>query len=185
MKPVSRSTQLGATDSRHPSRRESFALLGLSLLGLSGCAGYRFGNALLHRPDIRSVHVPIFESDSFRRGLGLRLTEAVVRQISTRTPYAIGSETGADTILRGRILEDRKHVLGETINDDPRNLQIDLKLEVTWITRTGTPLMERVTLKIDDNVSFVPEAGQSMATAQQELIDDIAKQIVDQMEDGW
>jgi len=182
---VPRSLTIGHRFPRRIDARIRFLLLGLSLLSLVGCAGYRLGNALLSRPDVRSVHVPIFESDSFRRGLGLRLTEAVVKQITLRTPYSIGSETMADTVLRGRILEDRKHVLGETINDDPRNLQIDLKLEVSWITRSGMPLMERVMLKIDENVSFVPEAGQSMATAQQELIDDIAKQIVDQMEAGW
>ena len=43
---------------------------------LSGCAGYQIGNRALYRPDIRTVHVPVVQSDSYRRYLGERLTEA-------------------------------------------------------------------------------------------------------------
>jgi len=150
-----------------------------------GCAGYRYGNLQLFRPDVRSVYVPIVESDSLRRGLGLRLTEAIVREIQTRSPYRIASEATADSVLTARITSDRKHVLAENINDDPRELQIDLVAEAVWTTRAGAPLMQRVAVKINDNVAFIPEGGQSMATAQQELIEDLAQQIVDQMEAAW
>ena len=171
---------------RDVSRRGFLGLLTATLATPAlGCAGYQIGNASLYRPDVRSVHVPIVESDSFRRDLGLRLTEAIVKQIETRTSYLIGSETTADSVLRVRILSDGKRVLGENINDDPRDLQIDLRLDAQWISQSGAPLMQRVNLSIDDNTSFVPEGGQSMATAQQELIDELAQQIVNQMEVAW
>lgn len=163
--------------------------LGLSIAGSLapslGCAGYQIGSAGLYRPDVRSVHVPMVESDSFRRDLGLRLTEAIVKQINQRTSYRLGSESSADSTLSCRITSDRKHVLSENINDDPRELQIDMRLEAQWLSRSGTPLMQRLSLKIDDNTSFVPEAGQSMATAQQELIEELAQQVVNQMEASW
>ena len=41
-------------------------------LAPAGCACYRFGAATLYPPDIHTVYVPVFESDSFRRGLGER-----------------------------------------------------------------------------------------------------------------
>ena len=44
-------------------------LLGICLW-LCGCAGYKLGNQNLFRPDVRTVHVPIIESESFRQGLG-------------------------------------------------------------------------------------------------------------------
>ena len=37
------------------------------LVAGSGCAGYHMGNQFLYRNDIRSVHVAIFETDSYRR----------------------------------------------------------------------------------------------------------------------
>ena len=160
-------------------------LLVLAIWTGSGCSGYRFGNGTIFRPDVRSVHVPIFENDSLRRHLGQRLTEAVVREIQSRTPYVIASPTTTDTILRGRITSDRKHVLGENQFDEPRELQIDLAVEATWTTVDGTPLMQRFVLKVNESEAFVPEGGQSMVSAQQELIDDIAAQIVNQMEAGW
>ena len=167
------------------SRRVFLATLGALVASSAGCAGYQLGSGSLYRPDVRTVHVPIVESDSLRRDLGLRLTEAIVRQLQTRTPYRLGSETNADSVLRVRIVSDSKRVLGENINDDPRDLQVDLKLDAQWISRTGTPLMQRINLTIDENTSFVPEGGQSLATAQQELIDELAQQVVNQMESAW
>ena len=52
-----------------------------SLLLLGGCAGYQIGNQSLYPQEIRTVYVPMFQSISFRRNLGERLTEAVVKEI--------------------------------------------------------------------------------------------------------
>ena len=49
--------------------------------GVGGCAGYRFGAASLYPPDIQTVYVPVFESNSFRRNLSEWLTEAVCKEI--------------------------------------------------------------------------------------------------------
>jgi hypothetical protein len=45
-----------------------------------GCAPYRMGVQSLYSCNIRTVYVPMFESDSFRRNLGERLTEAVQKE---------------------------------------------------------------------------------------------------------
>ena len=59
------------------------------LLLSPGCRGYQFGNRAIFRPDIRTVHVPIFENETFRQTLGQRLTESVIREIQSRTPYQL------------------------------------------------------------------------------------------------
>ena len=61
-------------------RRATFCRLVSALCILNsalfvGCAGYQVGHRSLYRPDIRTVHVPVVQSDSFRRYLGERLTE--------------------------------------------------------------------------------------------------------------
>src|SRR6476660_2725748 len=56
---------------------------------LTGCAGYQLGQRSLYRPDICTVHIPVIQSDSFRRYLGERLTEAVVKEVELRTPYKV------------------------------------------------------------------------------------------------
>src|SRR4051794_5653984 len=80
---------------------------------LTGCAGYRAGAASLYPPDIHTIYVPIFESDSFRRNLGERLIEAVIKQIEATTPYKVVNTPQADSVLTGRILGDTKRVTVE------------------------------------------------------------------------
>jgi hypothetical protein len=170
-----------------PRRRSWFAIttLAVCLAAGAGCKAYQFGTPTMHRFEIRTIHVPIIESDSFRRYLGVRLTEAVVKEIELNTPFALASPERADSFLVARIRRDTKQVLAETANDDPRVVQTGLRVEVSWTDRNGAPLMNRQVLRIDQSVDFIPEGGQSLTTAQQELIDEIARQIVGQMEIPW
>jgi len=154
-------------------------------LGLSGCSLYRFGPCTLHTPNVRSVHVQMFENETYRRGLGPWLTEAVAKEVQLRTPYRIADAGSADSFLRATWVVDRKTVMVETANDDVRDIGYTGKIEVTWTDRHGSPLTPSRIVKITDDVSFVPEAGQSITTAQQELIKQLAQQIVNQMEVAW
>lgn len=163
-------------------RRSFVAVL---LLCCIGCAGYNVGNQFLYRSDIRTVHVAMVESESFRKFLGPQLTEAVVKEIELGTPLTITEPALADSFIQGRLITAQKRVIGEDRSDEPRELLIDYRLEVSWVDRTGVPLMQRQLVRLDLDVAFVPEGGQSMATAQQELIQRIAREIVGQMEMPW
>ncbi len=146
-----------------------------------GCVGYRLGAASMFQPGVRTVHIPIFESDVLRRNLGERVTEAVVKEAERRGLKAVPAPT-ADSTLRGRILDMDKIVLGEDVNDVPRNLEARFQVEVTWTDRTGHPLMCKTFVSA---ANFIPEAGQSISTAQQVAIERLARQIVSQMEMPW
>jgi hypothetical protein len=166
--------------------------LGLVAVCLLGCAGYQVGSQTLYRPDVRTVHVPIFISDSYRRQVGERLTEAVVKRIEQVTPYKVVSSPNADSVLRGRIVADRKRVITEDRFDDPRDLEISLRFEATWTDRAGNLIgstfeqpLPPVLVTFTGTSHFLPEGGQSMGTAQHEAIDKLAKQIVEQMEMPW
>ncbi len=160
-------------------------LLVLTCCSLFGCSQYRFGNCTLHAPHVKSVHVQMFENDTFRRGLGPWLTEAVAKEVQVRTPYRIATAQSADSILRATWVADRKSTLIESLNDDVRDVGYTGRIEVTWTDRNGLPLTEGRVLKLTDDVSFVPEGGQSLTTAQQELVRQLAQQIVNQMETPW
>lgn len=151
----------------------------------SGCRSYHLGNQYLFRSDIRTIHVATFESNSYRRFLGQRMTEAVIRQVASSTPLTITEPALANSFLTGRIVRDRKSVVGENISDEPRSLDVDWRLEVEWTDRAGVPLMQRQNLRLDRGVTFIPEGGQSISTAQQQLIERLARDIVGQMELPW
>ena len=143
-------------------------LVCIALLALAGC-GYTLGTPTVQ--NVRTVHVPVFKSNSFRRNLDFLLTEAVQREIRTRTPYRLDEAATADTILNGRIVEIRKSPLSETRFDDPRELQLMVGAEVTWIDRRSGQVLQQQTFTLDSAltqnasaVSFAPEVGHSLAT---------------------
>ncbi|MFO0921936.1 MAG: LPS assembly lipoprotein LptE [Pirellulales bacterium] len=164
----------------------------LGLLCLSGCAGYQVGTQSLFRNDIRTVHVPIVRSDSFRPELGVRLTEAIQKRLEARSQYKIVSDANADSVLTCRLTTDSKRVVTETKTDEPRQLKTFMTVEATWLDRRGNVLMENRFLPPGETAfyfaqgaDFVPEAGQSMATSQQRAIERLADHIIDQMEARW
>lgn len=155
------------------------------LLACTGCIGYQVGNQALFRPDIKTVHIPVFESDSFRQFLGERMTEALVKEMESRSSYKVAPLQTADSILRGKILIDQKRVMIEARTDEARDIQVNLIVQVSWNDRYGRPLMKSREIQINQFENFVPEGGQSLSTAHQEVIDKIARDIVSQMEIPW
>ena len=174
-----------------PLSRRCLLLLGLGCaLPLTGC-GYHFGSGIDDR--IRTVHVPTFTSDSFRRDYAVRLTEAVHRQIGMQTPYRLvtGGQP-ADTRLIGHVTQVDKSVISETRFDDARELQMLLAVNMRWEdTRTGRVLSERIVpigpagTDLIAIAPFSPETGQSRGTAEHAALDDLAREIVAQMERPW
>ncbi len=166
-----------------------WAPLCAAVLFASGC-GYTVGNAF--QGNVRSVYVPIATCEDFRRGAEFQLTEAVLTQIKERTPFRICKSDGADTKLTMKIKSIRKTVLGTTADNDPRSLQVQYAVDVIWEDlRTGRILAQRqVSLEPEISHLFAtgtmsPEVGQSLATATQQALNSMARQIVDLMEAPW
>ena len=142
--------------------------------------------------NIRTVYIPIARNNTYRHDLGVRLTEALVREIESRTPYKVTGDPNADSTLACEILAQSKLVLTETDSDDPRALDSVVSVKATWTNRRGQLLMSNRVVPSDDpaiffgqDVRFVPEAGQSIDTANQRLIEYMAERIVSQMEMRW
>ncbi|ADG66573.1 hypothetical protein Plim_0727 [Planctopirus limnophila DSM 3776] len=171
------------------SRRDCLAMLSTLPWVFTGC-GYTIGKAF--SPQIRTVTVPIFENDTFRRGIEYQLTEAVQREIRTRTPFKLVNGDEAETRLSGKIVEIRKDVLGETTWDDPRELQFSLMVHVTWEDLRSGEVLGKETAPLDTSsiamasqADFAPEVGQSLATATADSTSRLARRIVNMMETPW
>lgn len=162
------------------------------IVALQGCARYRFGAASLYPPDIQTVYVPVFESNSFRRNLSEWLTEAVCKEIELKTPYKVVGSPQADSILTGKLISDTKRVIIEDAYDFPREVEVNMAVEVRWVNRKGdlinpagaVPLPgDLVTLSAPG--TQVAEFGQSLSTAQLQSIQSLSRQIVSLMESPW
>ena len=169
-----------------------FGAFAVGLILFSGCVGYQVGAGSLYAPDVATVYVPMIDSDSYRRDLGERLTEAVVKEIEEKTPYKVVNTPNADSILSARLITDTRRTLVENAFDDPRVSETEIRAEVTWLNRRRLPIgqpqalaMPPELLAMSQTSNLIPEAGQSVATAQQRAIDQLAQQIVATMEAPW
>ena len=169
------------------SRREALGLL--LPLAAAGC-GYMVGAPFPE--DVRTVAVPIFTSQTFRREVEFQLTEAVQKQIEKQTHFRVADEAYADTKLTGTIVDVRKDNRGETGFDDIRNVGLTFYVQVTWEDlRTGRLLREQQidippdVVALLGQTSFAPELGQSLASATDRVIEQLAYDIVNRMEFPW
>lgn len=157
-----------------------------------GCLSHVVGNCTLYPPDVRTVSVQMFDSASYRRGLGERLSEAVVKEIELKTPFRVVNSPEADSVLSGRLMYDNKGVLVPDPSGLPRETQVNLRVQINWTDRHGMLIRQAqaipippVLLEIDQTANYVPEVGHSHATAEQEAIQRLASQIVSLMEAPW
>jgi hypothetical protein len=178
------------------SRRSQLILacvaLSLFVVMLAGCIGYHVGTNSLYAADVATVYVPMIESDSYRRDLGERLTEAVVKEIELKTPYKVVSTPDADSVLTARLTSDTRRRLIQNGFSDPRVSETDIRAEVNWVNRRRQPMVPvqmipipAELLAINQTTNIIPEAGQSVATSQQQAIQRLAQQIVGTMEAPW
>lgn len=166
-------------------------LLSAALLS-AGCAGYQLGSASLYNPSVRTIYIPVVRNETFRPQLGVQLTEALQKTVELRTPYKVVANPSADSTLTCRITSQTKRVIVETNTDEPRALENMFTVELTWTDRQGNLLMENrfvpageLAFYFIQGNDFVPEGGQSIATSQQRASEQLAEQIVSQMEVRW
>ncbi len=162
------------------------------LICMTGCAGYQIGNRSLYPAHIRTVYVPMFESNSFRRNLGERLTEAVMKEIELKTPYKVTGNPNADSVLTGEIIGETKRVVIQARTGQPRELQVNMQVQVSWIDHRGNPIRRTEFIPLPPELvdvggtgNVIPQTGQSIATGHQQAVSRLAEQIVGLMEAPW
>ena len=169
-------------------RMRRLILLG-SCAALIGC-GYTTRG--MFPENISTVNVPIFSNDSgFRRDIEFLMTERVIQAIEQRTPFKVVSGPNADTTLVGRITGYYKNPFGEDGRDNPRGGLMIAQVQIQWIdNRTGRVLNQLDTtdpgfINLFSNAPYTINTAESNATADLDLVDDIADQIVSMMHAPW
>ena len=168
----------------------------LLLATLAGCAHYRLGADSLYAADVQTVYVPMIESDSYRRDLGERLTEAVIKEIELKTNFKVVNSPTADSVLSVRLLGDTRRTLAEDPFDAPRVLENEIFAQVTWLNRRRLPMGPVQAFPVSgaltggvtgfrQDSTLIPASGQSIVSSQQEAIVRLAEQIVGSMEEPW
>ena len=161
--------------------RSIAGILVLTLLAIlpAGC-GYTMKS--IYPAGIHTVAVPIWKNNTFRRGLEFRLTEAIDKNIESRTPYRLVPMNQADTELTGTIETVIEGVLSNSFQTNlPQETQITLVVNFTWRNlRTGAVLSRRVNFAASS--TEIPQIGQQLPDAEQMAVERMAKAVVNQMQ---
>ncbi len=156
-------------------------LVFILIIVLSGC-GYSTRSLL--RQDVESIYIPIFDNDTFRRGLEFKLTKSVKDEILFRTKIKIVDREDADAVLYGKIADVKERVISENIADDIVEGSITLFLDIKLVdARTGRNIMEKKGLQW--KTEYIGRREEAVSTAENEAFVDIAERIVNLMEEEW
>jgi hypothetical protein len=136
--------------------------------------------------EVKTVSV-FFKSNSFRRDVEKQLTEAVIKEITHRSPYrVVGQHEKADSLLTGTITYADKNLVVEAPTNLPRELNMTINVAVNWTHNPPTEIEDkRLPTIVTETINFVPEVGETTLGATNHVIQSLAKQIVDMMEQPW
>ncbi|MHC4995166.1 MAG: LPS assembly lipoprotein LptE [Planctomycetota bacterium] len=162
----------------------------LIALGISGCASdgqQGYSSEELYDPSFRSVAVNLFENRSFYREIEFQLTEALTKEIESRTPYKVTHAGGADTQITGTILSANKRLLSRSRDGGiGQELQLTVIASFEWKDlRSGRIVRKRST--ISGTGEFVPALGLSepVEIARHEAVSELSREIVSVMRSDW
>jgi hypothetical protein len=155
------------------------------------------------------------EQTTPNRNLEADLAEAIIKEINTRPGLRVVSDPAlADSELTGTITSVNKLILNRNQLNQWRDGEVLIAANVVWTARDGRILSNRrrpapplsevppfdptlpppvvevieekaVPVAVVANGRLIPELGESNATAQQIAIKQLARQIVNLMEEPW
>jgi hypothetical protein len=146
----------------------------------SGC-GYS-QKSLISRK-INSIYIPIFDNNTFRRGLEFELTKAVKDEIMSRTSLRIVQKDSADTILSGTLRDVKESALSQS-SDNIVESRVYIYADITLSDRRT----ERVLISksnLSGAAEFLVKRGENVQSATEEGIANLAKIIVNNLEEEW
>lgn len=134
--------------------------------------------------DINTIYIPIFENETFRRDLEFGLTKELKDAVLSRTGLRIVNKDNADTILSGIIKEIQEMFLTQNTDDNIVEDQITLIVDFKLVERsTGRILVQRQS--VAQRAEFIIGRGETILSAYEEVLADMAETIVNLIEEKW
>lgn len=156
----------------------SIAVLGLCL-GMAGCDYHVVGSATHIPADVQTISVPIFQSHVQAFHTETAFTEAVVRELNTRTKYRVltSGKGTADATLRGVIVSQTVTPLTyDPSSGETSSYLVSITAQVELVAHDGTVLYRNDTMawhdqyqSTEDLSGFVQEDGAAMQRVAREF----------------
>lgn len=160
----------------------------LAVLSLAGCGGgSEWRHASTHDTSLRTIAVPVFANATSDRKLSQNLTEAVVKEIGSATPWKVTGRGQADTMLRGTVTRYRLILLSKDPTTGLANeMLVEATVDFEWVDlRTGEPILSRAGFAA--SALFTPSrpSQQPVDIGRFEVVQVLARDIVDTLQADW
>jgi outer membrane lipopolysaccharide assembly protein LptE/RlpB len=158
------------------------AALALVLLLVASC-GYSAGQ--VSSGDGRTIAVPLFRNQTYRRDLERDLTRAVHQELVARTDFHLIDEgADPDLVVRGKLLEVSEDVLSQKSRGRIRETSVIVTVLITVEDRrTGEKPVNK--LRMTERQAFVPEKDETVRTAEIAAMRGLAERIVYTLSAPW
>ena len=145
---------------------------------VSGC-GYS-QKSLIDRK-INTIYISIFENNTFVRGIEFDIAKAVKDEIMSRTSLRIVQKDSADVIMTGEIGGSAQAALSQS-RDNIVESSVSISARVTLLdTRTGRIMGGGA----GGSAPFIVDRGENVQSATEEAIANLARGLVDNLEEEW
>ena len=172
-------------------RQFAFATIAFVLLALSGCGYHTLGAATHLPPDVKTLSVPVFATNTEAYHTETVMTNAVIREFATRTRLRVTPNEGgdADAVLHGTILKEYVAPLTyNTSTQESSSFLITMVVSVTLNGRDGKVLYENknyVFRQQYQSTTTLPTFIQENPAALQRLSRDFARALVADVLEGF
>lgn len=178
-----RRIETGCSRSKLAVRCAAVVLVLACIVITSGC----YQHKPLYKTEYKTVAVPIFENNTFYRNVEFDLTEALIKEIETRTPYKVVDQSRADTLLTGTITLIEQELINRRADIGVvQQLEIQMYVDFNWKDlSSGKPIIDRQgfesvgTYFPTTPIRETPDIGLHQAAAR------MARDIVDAMRSDW
>lgn len=145
---------------------------------VSGC-GYS-QKSLIDRK-INSIYINIFENNTFIRGIEFDIAKAVKDEIMSRTRLRIVQKDSADIILTGKIGDSVQAALSQS-RDNIVESSVSISVSIELLdTRTGRIMGGGAS----GSAAFLVDRGENVQSATEEAIANLARDLVNKLEEEW
>jgi outer membrane lipopolysaccharide assembly protein LptE/RlpB len=114
-------------------------------LAATSCGYHTLGHSAVLPPNIRTIAIPSFVSQSRTFRIEQLLTDAVVREFNTRTQFHIAHDDrqGADAVLKGTVLSASSTPLAyDSITGRAASALVTISVQITLTDRRGKVLFQ-------------------------------------------
>jgi hypothetical protein len=166
--------------------KKAFSSLLLALLA-GGCAGYHVGPATpAHLRHIKTIAVPTFGNTTLVPRIEVLVTGTIIKQLQQDGTFRIVSEDQADAVLKGEIVgvgrSPARSVRGNVLLTTEFNLNLSVRYNL--VGRNGKMLSAG---GAGGSTSFF--VGSDVSTDERQAMplaaEEVAKQLVSQLSEGW